>query len=85
MVTIDSMDAARTLTYRFLDLSHVSRIEIVQQLGLYMDEDEGIRDEELLERVYKRADESKKLERLWTLVEERHDDGSNITNPFVGR
>jgi hypothetical protein len=85
MVTINPTDAARTLTYRFLDLSHVTRIEIAQELGLYQNEDEGVRDPELLERIFRRASEGKKLEKLWELVEERHDDGGNATNPYVGR
>lgn len=85
MVTIDPVDAARTLTYRFLDLSHVTRIEIAQELGLYQNEDEGILDPELLERIFRRASEGNKLERLWALVEERHDGGRNATNPYVGR
>jgi hypothetical protein len=85
MVTIDPADAARTLTYRFLDLSHVTRIEIAQELGLYRNEDEGVRDPELLERIFRRASEGKKLEKLWELVEGRHDDGRNATNPYLGR
>lgn len=85
MVTIDSADAARTLTYRFLDLSHITRIEIVQELDLYKNEDEGVRDPELLERIFRRAKDGKLLAQLWDLVEKQHDDGLYVTNPYEGR
>jgi hypothetical protein len=85
MVASDSADAARTLTYRFLDLPHITRIEIAQELVLYKNEDEGLRDPELLERIFRRAAEQKILAKLWDKVEEQHADGRNPTNPFVGR
>jgi hypothetical protein len=85
MVTVDSADAARTLTYRFLDLSHVTRIEIAQQLDLYKNEDEGVRDPELLARIFRRATDGKLLSKLWELVEKEHNDGLQVTNPYEGR
>jgi hypothetical protein len=85
IVPIDSADAARTLTYRFLDLPHVTRIEIAQELRLYTNEDEGVRDPELLERIFHRAKEGKLLAKLWDLVEQEHGDGLYSTNPFKGR
>lgn len=85
MVSIDSRDAARTLTYRFLDLPHVTRIEIAQELDLYKDEDEGVRDPELLERIFRRARDGKLLAKLWDRVEAHHADGRYDTNPYAGR
>jgi hypothetical protein len=85
MVNTDHADAARTLTYRFLDLSHVTRIEIAQELGLYRNEDEGVRDPELLERIFRRANEAKLLAKLWNLVERQHGDNLDNTNPYEGR
>jgi hypothetical protein len=85
MVGIDPADAARTLTYRFLDLSHITRIEIAQKLGLYRDEDEGVRDPELLERVFRRALDGNLLGQLWDLVESHHGDSRYDTNPYAGR
>lgn len=84
MDKMDANDAARTLTYRFLDLPHVVRIEIAQQLGLYADEDEGLRNPELLDRIFQRATDQRRLGQLWEQVESRHDDGQNPVNPYCG-
>lgn len=81
----DAMDAARTLTYRFLDHSHTIRIQIAQSLGLIADEDEGLVDFDLLERIIIRATERKQLEKLWELVEKKHGDNKNPHNPYVGQ
>jgi predicted MPP superfamily phosphohydrolase len=79
------MDAARTLTYRFLSLSHVTRLEIAQKLQLLDNSDEGLMDFELFGRIFKRAVEKKQLEKLWEMVEEAHNDGQNPSNPYVGQ
>ena len=83
MIATNRADAARTLTYRFFDLPHVTRIEIAQELGLYSNEDEGLRDAELLERIFQRANLKKLLAALWNLIEKHHDDGRNLPNPFA--
>jgi hypothetical protein len=85
MIELDVTDAARTLTYRFLELPHVVRIGIAQDLGLYTNEDEGLRDPELLGRVFQRAMEKRILADLWNRVENEHGDGQNPNNPYAGR
>jgi hypothetical protein len=85
MVEVDPTDAARTLTYRFLDLPHVVRLQIAQSLGLYRNEDEGLLDSVLFDRIFERATSDARLEQLWQKVEERHGDGQNPVNPYVGR
>lgn len=79
------MDAARTLTYRFLSLSHVARIEVAQKLALLDDSDEGLMDFELFGRIFERAMRQQKLESLWEVVEAAHGDGHNPRNPYVGQ
>ncbi len=79
------MDPARTLTFRFLDLSHVKRLAIAQRLELLKDEDEGLLDFDLLERMLARAVETRQLGALWDLVEEFHGDRQNPTNPYTGQ
>jgi hypothetical protein len=79
------MDAARTLTYRFLSLSHVARIEVAQKLALLDDSDEGLMDFDLFGRIFERAMRQQKLESLWELVEAVHGDGHNPRNLYVGQ
>lgn len=85
MPDTDTADAARTLTYRFLALPHVARLQIAQSLGLLADEDEGLRDAVLFDRIFERAGRDRRLEALWQKVEARHADGQNPTNPYTGR
>ena len=77
-----NMDPARILTYRFFDLSHVVRINIASELGLYLDEDEGLKDSELFDRIFDRACSKDVLDLLWDKVEEKHGDEKYPTNPF---
>ena len=79
---INPMEPARILTYRFFDLPHVTRIDIACELELYMDEDEGLQDFELFDRILRRAIERDLLARLWEEVEIRHGDGKYKSNPF---
>ena len=76
------VNPARTLTYRFLSLPYVSRIEVAQVLGLLEDYDKGVRDGELFRRFFRRAKEKDILARLWNEVEVRHADGRYSENPF---
>jgi hypothetical protein len=59
--TMNAIDAARTLTYRFLDLPHVTRIFLAQSLGLYKNEDEGLQDSVLFDKIFERAVKEGKL------------------------
>ena len=79
-----AMRPARILTYRFFDLPHVVRMDVAQELDLIEDEDEGLRDFELFERVFRRARERSLLADLWEKVESRHGDGKYTDNPFSG-
>lgn len=76
------MDPVRVLTYRFLDLAHVIRIDIARELGLLKDEDEGLQDYELFERIFTRAVRGDMLAQLWDKVEQKHNDKKYGSNPF---
>jgi hypothetical protein len=78
------MDPARTLTYRFLSLPHITRLEIAQQMRLLREEDEGLFDAKLFERVLARASEGNRLAELWDMVEARHEIKS-AANPYIAR
>jgi len=75
----------RRLTYRFLSLSYQSRLDIAQKLDLIRNEDEGIDDTERYSRIFGRAREEKKLERLWQAVEEAHGEPAKGLNPYIGK
>jgi hypothetical protein len=51
-------------------------------MNLLREEDEGLFDEELLERVMVRARNEDRLDELWNLVEARYDDASG-PNPYA--
>ena len=76
------MDRVRVLTYRFFNLAHVVRIDIARELKLLKDEDEGLQDYELFERVFTRAARENLLVQLWDKIEERHGDKKYSSNPF---
>jgi len=76
------MDPVRVLTYRFFDLAHVVRIDIASELGLLKDEDEGLQDYELFERILTRAAKENLLIQLWDKIEKRHSDEKYASNPF---
>ena len=77
-----NMDPSRILTYRFFDLPHVVRISIASELGLYLDEDEGLKDSDIFERIFDRACLGNVLDLLWDKVEESHGDHKYPKNPF---
>ncbi len=76
------MEPARILTYRFFELPHVKRIDIARELELYMDDDEGLQDYELFDRILMRAQERGLLAKLWDKVEMVHNDGKYKSNPY---
>ena len=73
---------SRILTYRFFTLSHLTRMRIVTKLNLYRDEDEGLQDFELFQRVFERARKENQTHLLWDEVENAHADGLYNTNPY---
>jgi predicted phosphodiesterase len=79
----DAMNPAKTLTYRFLSLPHLVRLEIAQGLGLLREEDEGLFDAELLDRILKRAADENRLAELWDRIEDRHGDHTHTVNPYA--
>jgi hypothetical protein len=81
----EMLDPIRVLTYRFLDLAHVVRIDIARELSLLRDEDEGLEDYKLFSRVLTRAAQEKLLAQLWDKIEERHGDKKYTSNPFRGQ
>jgi 3',5'-cyclic AMP phosphodiesterase CpdA len=76
-----SMNKARRLTYRFMNLPYHMRLKIAQDLGLLRDEDEGVDDALLFPRLFDRAKEGNLLSALWEEVENAYGD-DNTDNPF---
>ena len=60
------------LRYRFLTLPVGIQIKIAKALGLFHDEDRGIKDPELFRRLSRRAAERNVLKGLWDAVEAEH-------------
>lgn len=79
----DLVDARRRLTYRFMELPYLARLDIARDLVLVQEEDADASGDELIRRVFRRAREQKKLEALWDAVEKRYEDPAK-ENPFVG-
>lgn len=77
------MDPRRQLVFHFLSLAHTERVAIAVELELAREEDDGVRDVELVKRYLQRAMEENRLRDLWVAVEQRHPDGQADPNPFV--
>lgn len=75
-------DANRILTYRFFDLAHTVRVDILQKTELLQNNDEGLEDHEVFSNALKRAIEANKLHILWELIQNAHNDGNYLTNPY---
>ena len=76
------LNSHRQLTYRFFELSHVQRIEVAQKLTLLRDEDEGLTDATLYQRIFKRAFDENLLPSLWDTVEQELGGQGKTENPF---
>lgn len=78
----DVMNKARRLAYRFYSLPYDARIGVVQALDLIREDDEGLRGNELFNRLLYRAREENKLDQLWDEVQKAHGDNLYSENPF---
>jgi hypothetical protein len=78
------VDHIRRLVYRYVTLSHRHRLAVAQVLDLVRDEDDGVRDAELVERYFARAKSAGRLADVWWEVESRHADPAPARdNPFL--
>jgi predicted phosphodiesterase len=75
-------DANRILTYRFFDLAHTVRVDILHQIELLHDDDEGLEDHEVFGNALRRAIETNKLHVLWDSIQVAHNDGKFSSNPY---
>ncbi len=71
LATSPSMQSARQLTYRFLQLPHVARVDVANVLGLRDRGDEKLTDNEQYVLIFQRAKQANLLDTLRTAVEER--------------
>lgn len=77
-----TMDPKRVLTYRFFGLSHLSRLNLIQELGLLLDEDEGLDDINIFAKALERAQKENLIAQLWEKIESKYSDGKYPTNPY---
>jgi hypothetical protein len=80
---VPSMDPARRLTYRFLTLPYHERMAVANALKLLGDDDKGLPDRVLFERLLQRAAQRGLRAQLWAEVEQRHG-APPEPNPYVG-
>ncbi len=77
------MNPDRRLTYRFLTLPFHVRVELANTMDLLQDDDKGVPDRVLFQRIFKRAAERGLLPRLWMEVEGRHSLPAPEPNPYA--
>ncbi len=82
MVPQGAADPHRYLAFRFLTLSLLDRLQVLQDLGLLEAGDERRQIRELYEVAFARAKEHDQLTRLWEEVERKHGGDTSMTNPF---
>lgn len=73
----------RTLVYRFMELSYISRTSILSELDLINEEDEGAEHVDLLGKILKEAQEKGILAEMWDKVNSTRSDDTYTENPFV--
>jgi len=78
-------DPHRYLAFRFLTLSLLDRLQVLQDLGLLEAGDERRPIRDLYEVAFARAKEHNQLVELWDQVEGKHGGGTTVTNPFRER
>lgn len=78
----NAMKKSRILTYRFFELPHVKRLDVIRALNLIRDEDEGLSDTDLFHRAMMRARDERRLAELWDKVQQQHNDGEYQDNPY---
>ncbi len=76
------MNRARRLAYRFYSLPYDARIDVAQGLHLFREDDEGLQDSELFNRLLLRAKQENLLGDLWDEVQKAHGDNLYSDNPF---
>lgn len=77
------LSGPRRLAYKFLALSYPQQQQISTSLNLLEENDKGIPDIELFQRVFRRAAERSQLSEMWNQVESFYDDGAKEENPFT--
>ena len=72
----------RRMVFRFHSLPYVSRLEIAIKLSLITEEDSQLREEEKYSRYFRRAEERRILDELWSAIEQKHGVDLPGPNPF---
>lgn len=70
--TTVAMDSMRSLVYRFYDLPYRCRQQIIVDLGLLQDEDEGVKEPELVRRVVERIRVTNRIDEFRRAIEAAH-------------
>ncbi len=73
---------SRTLAYHFVELAWHEKMAIAKSFGLPDQGDEGLEEELLFRKLFRRATDTGKLADLWTAVESKHKKGRPDENPF---
>lgn len=81
-VTNINSNPERSLVYRFLALSFITRSRILSELDLVDEEDEGIEHINLLDKILQKAKNNGNLAELWNKISQALDE-PHIGNPFI--
>lgn len=77
------MNHNRKLVYRFLELTHVRRMDVVMKLGLAEPTDKELEPNERNTLYFRRATERGILAQMWDAIEEQYEDDRATENPFA--
>lgn len=64
----DNLDT-KTLVYRFMNLSYLTRTTILSKLNLLDEEDEGVNHVDILQKILQKAKTRNLLEEMWILID----------------
>ncbi len=81
-VTNIKSNPERSLVYRFLAISFITRSRILSELDLVDEEDEGIEHINLLDKILQKAKKDGKLADLWDKISQALEE-PDIGNPFI--